>query len=112
MDATTSPLSAVHIVFSTMGVDYVSTLDVPNARRVRPNFASLMEVGGAVRFLDAIRALETSFFAPRKCFGDLSVCCISNSCLLFVTLSDALSNICVFLFTAYEKSRWWEAMHL
>lgn len=81
----------------------MSTLDVPNARRVQPNFASLMEAGGAVRFLDATRALETSFIALRKCFGD---------CILVVTLSDAWPYSCAFLFMLYEKTRWWEAMHL
>jgi hypothetical protein len=85
-----------------MVVDYVSALVVRNVLRVQPNFASLMEEGGAVPFLDVTRVLETSFFVLRKCFGVLCACC-DTSVVLFFTLSDVFCLTCVSFFLCYLK---------
>jgi hypothetical protein len=92
----------------------VSTLVVPNVLRVQPNFASLMEEGGAVRFLDVTRVPETSFFVLRKCFCVLCASFDTSVILVFSFYSFryVLPHTCVFLIMLFEKARWWQAMYL
>ncbi len=47
----------------TVGIDYVSKLDVEGVRRVQPVFVSLMEEDVDAPYPTVIKAQETSFFA-------------------------------------------------